>query len=326
MPDIIATPVPAAGYVLLTINWSATPAVTFARVVRIAADGTETVVRPNTSTDASGDYMELSGGLAVIYDTEAPFDVSLTYRTDALSGSALTATSSEVILQAGGSIWLRDPLYPANNRRVTLGTNAPLPECIPGEGIFFRSMDDETLASQTVNATVNDRSTPVPQVYVRGPRTSALNLICRTFDDRDLMLDLLANGTVLLLDLPAKYGYNSRYISVGDVPVSRVSRNYARQWTLMSLPYVVVDRPAGLGFGVLGTRWIDLCVENGGLYNTYADATAAGVTWQRLLYGDGSLVGSDPGYRTWAQVLTDFASWSAVNSGGRTWEDLLEGR
>jgi hypothetical protein len=25
-------------------------------------------------------------------------------------------------------------------------------------------------------------------------------------------------------------------------------------------------------------------------------------------------------------VLTDFASWTAVNSGGRTWEDLLEGR
>lgn len=326
MPDIIATSVPVAGYVVITVNWSATPAVTFARIVRIAADGTETVVRPNTSSDPSGDYMELSGGVAILYDTEAPFDVSLTYRTDALSGSTATATSSEVILQAGGSVWLRDPLFPAGNRRITLGFNAPLPECIPGEGIFFRGMDDENFTGQTVNTAVNNRARPIPQVYVRSSQTSGLNLICRTFADRDLMVELLANGTVLRLDTPPKYGYAPRYISVGDVPVSRSSPNFARQWSLMSLPYVVVDQPAGLGFGVLGTRWADLCVANGGLYNTYADATAAGITWERLLYGDASTAGFGPGYRTWAMVLTDFASWSAVNSGGRTWEDLLEGR
>jgi hypothetical protein len=326
MPDIIATPVPAVGYVLLTVNWSATPAVTFARVVRIAADGTETVVRPNTSSDASGDYMELSAGIAILYDTEAPFDVSLTYRTDALSGSVATATSTEVILQAGGTIWLRDPLYPANDRKITMGNNAPLPECIPGEGIFFRGMDDEDYISQTTNIAVNARSTPIPQVYVRGPFTSALNLICRTFADRDLMWELLSNGTVLLFDAPVKYGYDRRYMSIGDVPTSRPSRNFTRQWTLMSLPYVIVDRPPGMGFGVLGTRWIDLCIGNGGVYNTYADATAAGVTWQQLMYGSGATNGQPTGYRTWAMVLSDFASWAAVNSGGRTWEALLEGR
>jgi len=326
MPSIIATPVPAAGYVLIMVNWSATPAVTFVKTVRIAADGTETTVRPNTSSDSSGDYMELSGGVAILYDTEAPFDVSLTYRTEALSGSTATATSSEVILQAGGTIWLRDPLYPAGNRKITLGTNAPLPECIPGEGIFFRSMDDEGFASQTVNTTINNGPDPIPQVYVRGARTSGLNLICRTFADRDLMRALLANGTVLLLDLPPKYGYDRRYISIGDVPISRSSRNFARQWSLMSLPYVIVGMPFGLGFGVLGTRWVDLCVPNGGLYNTYADATAAGVTWEQLLLGYGSTAGLSPGWRTWAMVLTDFASWTAVNSGTRDWEDLLEGR
>ncbi len=326
MPDIVATAVPVAGYVLLTVNWSATPAVTFARVVRIAADGTETVVRPNTSADATGTYMELSGGIAVLYDTEAPFDVSLTYRTDALSGSTSTATSTEVILQAGGSIWLRDPLIPANNRRITLGSNAPLPECVPGEGIFFRSMDDQTGGALTNNVQVNAKSRPLPQTFVRGSFTSALNLICRTFADQDLMWDLVNPGTTLLLDLPAKYGYNSRYISVGDVSTARASRDYSRQWAFMTLPYVVVDAPAGMPYGVLGTRWIDLCVENGGVYNTYADATAAGVTWKQLLYGLGATDGIRPGYRTWAQVLTDFASWSAVNSGGRTWEDLLEGR
>lgn len=326
MPDIVATPIPAAGHVLVTVNWSATPAVTFARVVRIAADGTETVVRPNTSSDSSGVYMELSGGVAILYDTEAPFDVSLTYRTDALSGSAASATSTEVILQAGGTIWLRDPLYPANDRKITLGLNAPLPECVPGEGIFFQSMDDEGFGSQTTNTAINNRQNPTTQVYVRGPKSSGLNLVCRTFADRDLMYQILANGTVLLLDLPPKYGYDRRYISVGDVNTTRLSRNFARQWTIMPLPYLIVDRPAGMGYGVLGTRWIDLCVGNGGVYNTYADATSAGVTWERLLYGQGATVGRGPGYRTWAMVLTDFATWAAVNSGGRTWEDLLEGR
>jgi hypothetical protein len=187
-------------------------------------------------------------------------------------------------------------------------------------------MGDETLASQTANVAVNDSPWPVPLVRVRAGVTSTLNLIARTFADRDLLLETLAPGTVLLLDLPAKYGYNQRYISVEDVGVSRVSRNYTRQWSLISLPYVVVLSPPGLSYGALGTRWIDLCVANGGLYATFGDATTATVSWTTLVLGGGSTASPAVAYRTWAQVLTDFATWSAVNSGGRTWEDLLEGR
>lgn len=325
VPTIIATPQPVAGNVVVTVNWAALPSVDFARVIRVYADGSEVVLRTNTSSDPTGQYMELSGGLAVFYDSESPLDVSLTYRTEGL-GSTATATSSEVILQSGGNIWLRDPLYPANGRRIVLGTGAGLPECKPGDGIFFRSMDTEVRPGQTTNVAVNGSSQPTPLVRVRGSATSTLNLVCRTFDDRDLMIATLAPGTVLLLDIPTAYGYDQRYISVGDVPDSRVSRDYKRQWSFMSLPYVVVGAPSGMSYGVLGNRWMDLCVANSGLYATFGDATAAGVSWTTLVYGGGSTVAPRVAYRTWAQVLTDFATWSAVNSGGRTWEDLLEGR
>lgn len=323
-PIIIATASPVVGNVLVTINWSAYPSVDFASVIRVEADGTETTLRTNTSSDSTGNYIELSGGMAIIYDTEAPLDVSLTYRTEAI-GSTDTATSAEVILASGGNIWLRDPLYPANNRKITLGVPASLPECRPGEGLFFRSMDDETIPSQTANVAINDRVTPLPLVRRRGSKASTLNLVARTFADRDLLEETLSPGTVLKLDMPAKYGYNPRYISVGDAVVQRVSRNFARQWSLIALPYVVVDSPAGMSFGTLGTRWTDLCVNNGGLYATFGDATAASVSWQQLLLGNGSTAAPRVEYRTWAQVLTDFASWAAVNSGGRTWQNLLEG-
>lgn len=84
MPTITATPQPAQGRILIMIDWSDNQLATFARVLRVEPDGTSTPVRPNTFADSSGDYMELSGGQAILYDTEAPLNTLLTYTTDAL--------------------------------------------------------------------------------------------------------------------------------------------------------------------------------------------------------------------------------------------------
>lgn len=84
MPSITATPQPAEGRILIMINWSDNQQATFARVLRIEPDGTSTPVRPHTFADSSGDYIELSGGQAILYDTEAPLNTLLTYTTDAL--------------------------------------------------------------------------------------------------------------------------------------------------------------------------------------------------------------------------------------------------
>lgn len=88
MPSIAATMQPLTGHVLLTLNWSDLPTVRFVRVLRILSDGSSTVVRPHTFTDSTGDYIQLSGSMAVLYDTEAPLDVPLAYRMEGLGTGA----------------------------------------------------------------------------------------------------------------------------------------------------------------------------------------------------------------------------------------------
>lgn len=478
-PSITALPQPIQGNVLIQVNWSATPAATYARVLRVEADGTKTAVRTNTSTDSTGEYMELSAGMGIWYDTEAPFDVALTYCTDAIDASgnpviagfpqlaydgfefgvaawspvggtfaqsstravaglnsglltvvgtpsqtyvrntvAVTqslpvlmnmwliciagmtgqigmsidwydslgsyistssngtssnlpanlwtfftfnatapvnavqaqwgftigsptagqqvlvdqaylfanttntgATSTEIILASSGRLWLRDGIFPAGNLPIALTPPPSLPECIPGEGIFFLTMGDRNLGVQSTNWTVNNSSTPISLQQVRAAPTSSLNLALRSFGDYDALKALAAEGSTLLLSVPDKYGYEGGYVAVGDVTVARVSRKYQQQWQLASLPYATSSRPGGLSYGTLGTRWIDLC----SVYPTFADATAAGITWQRILLGQASAAMTPVMLRSWATINSDFASWNALNSGGRTWQKALEG-
>lgn len=85
MPSIVATEQPVEGRVLIQVNWTDYPDAQYARVLRVLADGTSTPVRPHTAADSSGNYIKLSGGQAILYDTEAPLDVTITYTTDALN-------------------------------------------------------------------------------------------------------------------------------------------------------------------------------------------------------------------------------------------------
>ena len=121
--------------------------------------------------------------------------------------------------------------------------------------------------------------------------------------------------------MPDKYGYETAYISVGDVALGRVSRDYRRQWQISALPWVITRRPGGLMYGVYGARWSDICSP----YTTFDAATAAGVTWTQVVLGDASIDNTAMSLRTWQQVKTSFASWSAVNNGTRTWQLLLAG-
>lgn len=234
-----------------------------------------------------------------------------------------TATSTEVILGSSGALFLNDPFNPANNLRITLTpTTAALPECVPGEGIFFIGMADRNYGTQTTNWNVNNRSVPIPLTQVRSRATSSLSLVLRTFGDEDALVRLASTGSALYLTIPARYGYETAYLSVGDVTVSRISRDFRRQWQAAALPWVIVGRPAGMMYGMLGTRWKDICSP----YATFAAATSAGVTWLQVIEGSASTQALPLNVRTWQQVKTSFASWSAVNNGTRTWQALAAGQ
>jgi hypothetical protein len=288
-------------------------------VIRVEADGTESVVRVHTSTDTSGEYIELSGGDAILYDVEAPLDVSLFYRTEGL-GSASTATSGEVILGSSNDSWLKDPLRPASDQRVTVGSTDP--ECVPQRGIYFARMEAQTYASQSNRFVVNNRVRPVVAIRVRQAVATILVLVTRLFKDRDAVLALTATGDVLLAQIPPQYGIPDYFFDVGDVSVTRLSTDHRKQWREIQLPHIEVERPAGLMYGTLGTRWVDLCLT----YATFADATAAGITWAQVMLGLAGNTPIAPFYRTYDEVKAEFATYNAVNTGGRTYEDLLEGR
>ena len=94
MPSLKATPLPAFGWVRVVVDWSDTPGVTYARVERVnPATGEVTPLRPYTDYD--GWYQRLSNGRAVLYDTEAPLDAPVYYRTDSLTEPGVSLTVAQ---------------------------------------------------------------------------------------------------------------------------------------------------------------------------------------------------------------------------------------
>ena len=92
MPIINAYPFPALGRVLVQVNWADADWVTCARVIRTtvstgATAPLRTYINPCT---ALGEYQELSGGQAIFWDTEMPFDTPFFYTTD---GGTITSSN-----------------------------------------------------------------------------------------------------------------------------------------------------------------------------------------------------------------------------------------
>jgi hypothetical protein len=280
---IVTTPQPTQGNVLITAAFTSL-AETAVMVTRQEVDGTLVPVRTSLPVTGAGVFQELDnvGGMAYLFDTDPPLDQPLIYiATGLLTGA--TVTSGQVILPSSQDVWLKDPIKPAGNIRITLTPPSfRLPECVPGQGIFFAGMADQNFGTNTTNWSAISRQFPIPLTQVRAAPTSTLNLITRTFPDSDILLNLLSAGNALSLDTPPKYGYTRRYISVGDVVTSRVSRDFRRQWQTASLPYASCAIPGGLQYGTYGLRWKDQCQ---GRYSSIADVTAAGITWNNVMQG-----------------------------------------
>lgn len=319
MPDISAYPQPTLGRVLIQIAWGDIPAVTNAGVTRVEADGTTVPVRATTAVDSSGDEMELSGGLAVLYDTEAPMDETLYYITSS-SQSTSTATSDTLTMLSSGYPWLKSPLHPWQDKRLLLSGKFSSPDCEEGDEIYFSQMADEVRSGRSNAFSVNQRKNPIPAPRTRGGITSALRVVSRTFAARDSVIELNASGDPLFFQAPEKYGIPDRYMIVGDYQVQRLSPDHRQPWRANIMPHVEVDRPDGLADGVLGNRWADLCDQG-----TFAQAEAAGLTWTKIMLGYGSTPPTNPDFRLYSDIPIDFATYGDIPTGGRTYVDILEG-
>lgn len=239
---------------------------------------------------------------------------------------AQAATSCETVTVSSESIWLKSPLNPCSD--VEIGVCSPmLLDCGEDTRVSYVGHDSEDYAPNTSLWQPINQVYPIPVNRARRSPTSVLRLLTHDCEARDALRLANAPGDPLLFQAPATYCIEDRYISVGVVNESRLSVDQREDFRLVSLPYAVVRRPVGPANGVCGTRIDDLC----DIYTSWAAMNIAGLTWTDLLLGEASPSG--PGQpeppaaaRTWDEVNTEFADWTAVDAGGtRDWDELEDG-
>jgi hypothetical protein len=330
MPIISATPHPTLPYVRIDINWSDYANVEYARIIRtVVATGETAPLRPYVAFD--GDYLLLSCGHGTFWDTEMPFDTPVTYHTEALDGpctpnpvtclpcTPVTVSVGPLTVASAGRFRLSDPVRPCRDQWVPLCFTSPVdPTCIPGQGIFFASMAEETEDTNSLTVNPANRRMPITAARERRGISSLLTVVTRTFADRDAVKLLTRPGSPLLWRGPATYGIADTYMEVGAVTVSRGLPDHKIQPRVMTLPFIAEDRPAGPSLGVCGVQVQDLCDT----YATWNAMAAAGVTWEGLLFGQ---AGGLPLTNTWDDVLADYTDWDDVDNGTRDWYDVRDG-
>ncbi len=279
MPSVTAVPEPGnvPPRVLLTVNLAdVVPIPTSAYITRNDPDGRVRTIR-------LADPAVLNAGLWTGYDYESPFGTPVTYSV--LAGSATYAATPVTL--AVDEVWLRHPGLPSLS----------LPVQYQRRG----SLGVRTRASSRAVFTPMGRRTPIVLSGVsRQSPESALSVLTRSEGERSQLWDLLDDDSVLLLTVPASrgWGVTHEYVSIGDVSEARITGLLATPERTFTLPYIVVDRPAG----DLQSQftWGDLLAEA----TTWAEVMASYDTWFDVLQNnsDEPWVGADPwvGVESWA--------------------------
>jgi len=233
-------------------------------ITRLDPDSVYRKVR--TSDDAP---LPLSGGLATIYDYEAPFGYALTYMTD-LAGSP-TAT---VQIDSAQS-WLVHLGVPSRSCPIEFapGSFTTVTRTVP-QGVFV----------------VLER--PDPVVASGGARllgASQFVLMTETISDLAALDLLFSDGSTLFLNVPPSLGYDvdSMYVAPGDVVFGRPSSVATHKDRTITVPYQTVGRPSGgtqaaITWNDVATRGADDYTAAPSSYATWAAAAAAADSWAEL--------------------------------------------
>lgn len=191
-------------------------------ITRLNPDGTTVPVRTN-----DGKPLPISAGAALAYDYEMPYQ-AVTYS----SLESPATVSASVTVGATGS-WLVHPTVPARSMQVTFR---------PG------TLQDETLTvKQSVLYPLGRVNPLVTTDGTRKGSQSQLVIVVSDLGQLAAIKALLADAGVLLLNSPPSLGigYDYAYIAVGDVKISRLTDIVIDGYRDVTLPFVVVDRPAG---------------------------------------------------------------------------------
>lgn len=270
------------------------------------------------------DTGNLNGTIAIPWDDLLVVNECLPCEPVTVDTSATPTT-----MPSNGAFRLRDPVRPCNDIYMPLcfdqenAAQVGSQFCVPGSGVFFASMDNESYEPNALLLNPTNAKYPISISRTRRGVSSNLTVVSRTFADRDAILTLNEPGSPLLLQGPPQYGIPDRYMAVQTVNVDRGLTDHKRQPRVIMMPHVEVARPAGPTQGVCGSQVADLC----DIYSTWDEMAAAGLTWDDLVRGRAGAETAPEfiDYRTWDEVEAEFADWNAVDDGTRTWHDLEVG-
>lgn len=239
----------------------------------------------------------------------------------------VAATACDTVTVTSESIFLKSPLHPCSDVTIDL-CNPAYGECAEDTGrvSYAGHSDDEYDANTAVPYPVNRRR-PIPVNRIRRDARSVLTVITHDCAAKDAVLSINEPGDPLLWqDGTGLYCIEDRYMSVATVAVRRIGVDQRDEFRLITMPYVVVDRPEGPADGPCGTRFQDLC----DIYTSWGALEISDLDWIDLPTGgashDSPTNPLPPAARTWGEVETEFATWSAVEAGGtRDWGELRDG-
>lgn len=255
MATITATAVPGTNpYVNVDLSGFVEASVL---VFRVDDVGNETAVR-------NGDPLTLSSGAGVIQDYEAPLDQNAHWDARNLATGAVIASSSTVQLASNGNVYLGHPGKPTLNMQIIVT------EWRPG-----------TRRSRSATFDVIGKALPVARSFRRAGHAGTLRVRTETSADRQTLDELLDDGFPLLIRAPSDWDIGTKYLHIGDTDTDMLVRTPARPRRIMTLPWVEVQRPAGLAQSGPGFRWADVIAT----YATWSDVIAANPTWADVIDG-----------------------------------------
>lgn len=194
-----------------------------ATVTRLNGDGSTVPVRTS-----DGGPLTITGGTATFFDYEMPFGVAVSY-----SSLESPASISSQVAVTVSKVWLIHPGVPGLSMPINL---------MPG------TLQDETYAVKQGVFVVQGRTNPVviSDGSRKGPQ-SQLVVVTETVDEKVELQALISDVSALLLNIPAGMatGFDTQYIQIDTVKASRFTEVVIDGWRSFTLPFFVVDRPAG---------------------------------------------------------------------------------
>lgn len=245
--------------VLLTIDTTGYVGDTLA-IYRV--EGSEsTIVRDSETTPDIADVTWIG------YDYEAPYGTAVTYQVVVFaSGASVASATSSTTTVNETSAWLVHPGDPS----------------LSVELLGLRQIGARKRQITQSVQRVLGRADPVVTADARSGVESSLSIGTSTLAQSSALADLIADGTPLLLNIPASllWGVTYEWVALGDAEEARVVPQVgARPHRLHTIPYFVVSRPEG---DLAPQRtWADVISES----SSWTDVLTTRATWANVFTG-----------------------------------------